>query len=1018
MSSIQHPEITLKNLAELLERGFKLREDKQYDEAYQIAKACFEKFPQQGDVQCLMGCCLADQKKTNEAIKHLNIAIAINPEKCDYYIVLGHLLVEIKLFQEAENTFLQCLKINKDHLLATFNLGVVYHNQIKYLEAEKLFVRATSIKPDFYEAYYHLGICYQMENKIPEAIIAYEKALIGLPHHPGLIGNMGSIYFKDIQFKKALRFFKQALTIDPENVPAISNIGGLYLEKNQYSEAEKWLKKALEINPDLAGDWRSLTLVHHYTSLEHPDVKQIIKLLNKPNLRIQDRIDCYFALGNIYDDCEHYDQAFEFYRQGNELQDKRIEFDVNSFSNHVENIMKVFGELDAKTFDFGHEEQPQPLFVFGVSRSGKSVLEELLCQHAAIEDAGELGLPDGLERLSLQDQFKQSYPMWMNSLTQKQAKAIRDMYLSRMQREVEKNKRYIIDTMHGNGLYVGLLIKLFPKAKFIYCKRDPMDVCLLMYYKYYFYGHGYSYHLGKLASYYKQYERLIEFWKKKYPQIIFEVNYEALITSPQKTLSSLMTYLELDEHHHFDTHFLHQNEIGHWRHYDKHLGPLKEGLNAPASSTVMVSDKKEMINQAKYYYQQDDLIHAKSIGEALLKEYPSHYGVVHLLGMIEFKQENYKDAVKYIEQAIKIAPGELQLYVDLANIYNAMGRQMLAERYLKMANELQLAKKTNMYRELKADQRQELMSAFLFSPQIIDEFERRILLNGKLALDSTTDSYITRSWDQYFTDLSFGSYRTVTEGSVREWHMRSWHFLYKNLALVEGLLNDQNTKVRILDIGCSTGYLRRFLEGNINPQDKKEIYYWGLDIRQDVLEDAVKGVDNIESGAKGNFVPSAYIVHDVKHGLPYRDGFFDYVVNFEMIKYLPVAQGRHLLDEMYRVMNSQGKLYLSTSYSTLLPGYMQSVPFEQIEVMLQQHRFNIMAKRGSQSDFKTVSTFFKKDHIALIQDLLTVHPPEMVAAMVTPLYPHCSSQVTFICDKKKYTDLEKERSVSPESSDT
>jgi SAM-dependent methyltransferase len=231
--------------------------------------------------------------------------------------------------------------------------------------------------------------------------------------------------------------------------------------------------------------------------------------------------------------------------------------------------------------------------------------------------------------------------------------------------------------------------------------------------------------------------------------------------------------------------------------------------------------------------------------------------------------------------------------------------------------------------------------------------------------------------------------------------MRVWHFLFKNIALVDDILKQQKSTIRILDIGCSAGYLRRFLEGNVDPKSKKKIFYWGLDVRQDLVTLAVKGVDDIESGAKGNLVPSLFIAHDVKHGLPFKNNYFDYVVNFEMIKYLPIEQGKKLIAEIYRVLDLSGDLYLSTSYSSNRPGFMKSVPFEQIEKILVENGFKIAQRRGSQASFNRLSSHLKEAHLPMVKDLLTVHPPEMVAAMITPLYPYCADQVTFHCKIKE-----------------
>ena len=78
-------------------------------------------------------------------------------------------------------------------------------------------------------------------------------------------------------------------------------------------------------------------------------------------------------------------------------------------------------------------------------------------------------------------------------------------------------------------------------------------------------------------------------------------------------------------------------------------------------------------------------------------------------------------------------------------------------------------------------------------------------------------------------------------------------------------------------------------------------------------------------------IPAAFVLHDVQFGLPFKDHYFDYVVSFEMIKYLPIEQGIALLSEIHRVMNPKGLFFLSTTYSPQPAGYMQSLSYEATE---------------------------------------------------------------------------------------
>lgn len=994
--------INEKNLMQYLHTAASLREKKQFNEALTITDNCLKIFPKNCEIHALKGIIHLDQEKYIYAEKSLHMAISLAPKRVDFYFLLGQLLKKQNRNQEAENAYQQCLKLNKNYVQAIFSLGVLYENLNKLNEAVYYFKKVIKLKPDYSKAHYNLAVIYHKLNNVTLAIPHYQKALLGDPKNASILTNLGAALTKDRQFKKAIEYLEKALFIAPNYIPAMTNLGGVYIEMNQLKKAMKWMRCSLDLNPNLPPNWRNLTLCTTYHSAKDPDCLKIKALLNE-KVSNENKVHYYFALGKIYDDCKHYDEAFTFYEKGNTLLAQTTVFKPQVFASHINRVIEIFDETRLQHIQFKAVD-PKPLIIVGTPRSGKSLLESLLVQHPHIKGAGEVGFADVNNSLGIDSKFKGNYPYWLKTLTFEEAKAIKDAYYQRLSRDTQKDDRYVIDTVPGNFMYLGLLSQLFSGAKIIHCQRNALDACLLMYFKYFVQGHGYSYDMKKLGSYYQSYEKIMNYWKKILSHAILDVPYETLVNSTRQTLRKVMEFLELDANYQFDCKKIKSEGIDHWRHYEKYLDPLKKSLTDEIkiedSKSTIVDKVKELMSSAYIHYTQGNYPMAQNYVQTILEEDPNHYPAYHLLGMIHYNSAKYSSAINALEKAIAISPTNSQIHIDLANALKKDGKQMQAQKHLKIAEQIQIERQKKQVTVLSKTQKEILLKPIVPALQIIDEFETRILLKGQFAENLTTDSYMTSSWDQYFTDLSFGRFRTIPEVGKHAWRMRTWHYLYKNIALVEELMNHNSPLIHVLDVGCSTGYLRRFLEGNIDPNQSKQYYYWGIDIRQDVLESAVKAVDDIESGAKGNLVPSAFIVHDLSRSLPFQDSFFDYVVSFETIKYLPIDQGKNLLSQINRVLSLHGKFYLSTTYEPQQPGFMQSVPFEQIENMLHEQGFEIIQRRGSQADFKRLLPYFHKAHLPLINDLLKVHPAEMVAAMLTPLYPQCAEQVTFICKHK------------------
>jgi hypothetical protein len=100
--------------------------------------------------------------------------------------------------------------------------------------------------------------------------------------------------------------------------------------------------------------------------------------------------------------------------------------------------------------------------------------------------------------------------------------------------------------MPHNFMAIGLIYALFPNAKIIHVKRNPIDTCLSCYTKLFSHGHHYSYHLSELGQYYLCYERIMKHWRHLLPPGAFlDISYENIIHNLETDAKRLIAYCEL-----------------------------------------------------------------------------------------------------------------------------------------------------------------------------------------------------------------------------------------------------------------------------------------------------------------------------------------------------------------------------------------------------------------------------------------------------------------------------------------
>ena len=73
-----------------------------------------------------------------------------------------------------------------------------------------------------------------------------------------------------------------------------------------------------------------------------------------------------------------------------------------------------------------------------------------------------------------------------------------------------------------------------------------MDACFSCFKQYFARGQHFTYDLDDIARYYKDYERLMDFWKSIFSDSIYTIKYEDVINDPHNEVHSLLNYLELD----------------------------------------------------------------------------------------------------------------------------------------------------------------------------------------------------------------------------------------------------------------------------------------------------------------------------------------------------------------------------------------------------------------------------------------------------------------------------------------
>ncbi len=234
--------------------------------------------------------------------------------------------------------------------------------------------------------------------------------------------------------------------------------------------------------------------------------------------------------------------------------------------------------------------QTIPVFIVGMPRSGKTTLETELSRADSVADAKERDMPMYIDdeifvRVDsrLPENFADRIANFPVKLAMQYAQTYLDQVLSSLM--LPQLPTYVINTMPLNFLNAGVLKILFPNAKFINMKRDPLDTCWFCYSKNFKNEYYFTNQLHVLGKYYRQYEKLTDHWKTVLPDCWLDVSYEELVSAPAATIGKVSGFIGINGETSGLSNARTGEEItdkyvGYWKNYEAHLKPLIDKLKA------------------------------------------------------------------------------------------------------------------------------------------------------------------------------------------------------------------------------------------------------------------------------------------------------------------------------------------------------------------------------------------------------------------------------------------------------
>ena len=491
------------------------------------ATKCYQTFINNGykDIRVFSnyGIILKNLGNLKEAELYTRKAIKMEPLFANAYYNLGNILIDLGKFKEAELTYLQAIKLNPNCAKSHYNLGNLFKNLGNLKEAKFSYFQAIKLDPLFANAYTNLGNLFIDIGNLKEAELYTRKAIELNPNLAMAYSNLGSILRDVGNLKEAELSHRKAIEIDPLFADAYYNLAGVLRDIGNLKEAELSYFQAIELNPNHANAFFALS------TLELSNENKIWRdnlfsknLLN--NKSKEDKVNIYFARANILHKERKYENSSKYLELANNLALKLNP--CNSFSFINKSLALIEESYKESVIQKENTKYPQCIFIVGMPRSGSTLLESTLTMNNNVDDLGEINI---LEESFLQ--YKKC-----KSITN-----LAELYWKKVNLKTKLN----ISTNKWlyNYQYAGIIASHIPNARIIHCFRNPLDNILSIYRANFTSGNEYSSSLVDSAKVYLDQDEVMTQYKKRFKTKIYNLNYDSLVTNPNKEIRSLISWL-------------------------------------------------------------------------------------------------------------------------------------------------------------------------------------------------------------------------------------------------------------------------------------------------------------------------------------------------------------------------------------------------------------------------------------------------------------------------------------------
>jgi len=459
------------------------------------------------------------------ALEDVRARLAAAPDSLSAHADAGSLLLALGRPHEALPHLARAAAATAARPETLNNYGAALRTLGRGSEARAYFERALDAAPHYAEARYNLAGLLTKAGDHDRAIPHYETLAAARPGDADVGRALARALRAADRHPEALHIYERLIALHTD-ASLWADYGVALAESGRFDDAVAAFRRAIQSAPESGLAYRYLADTRS-AAVTDADIAALEQIADGESAAADDRIEAGFALAKVFAARGAHERSFRRLSAANAARRRSIAYDECATLAAFDHIARAFSRqfIEARG---GGDPSGVPVFVFGMPRSGTTLIEQILAGHPGVFAAGERSSFEAATNgvLALRGPLTMER---MLAVTPDELREIGRRYVAEL-RERAPDALRITDKMPANIRYAGLIRMALPRARMIYAQRDLVDTCVSCFSQHFAGEQPWAYDLAELGRYARAHERLAEHWRAVLPpEALLTVRYDDVV---------------------------------------------------------------------------------------------------------------------------------------------------------------------------------------------------------------------------------------------------------------------------------------------------------------------------------------------------------------------------------------------------------------------------------------------------------------------------------------------------------